>query len=179
MIGVFKPAWNGTLNWNGQAGSLSVAKATATATTIPPTPSPTKAPPTATPLPTKTPPPTAPTKTPPPPTATPTTARFAATARVSPAAAKAGRPLTIVASVTASQATAALVDVEVYDAGGAKVHQRFFDNQMLAAGAKRDYTIAWTPPKAGTYTVKVGVFKPGWGVTYAWNDKAATFAVAR
>ena len=172
MVGVFKPGWNGTLSWNGQAGSVSVVKAapTATATAIAPTATPTKAPPTATPR---------PTKAPLPPTATPTTARFSTSARVSPATARTGQPLTIIASVTASQATAALVDVEVYDASGAKVHQRSFDHQSFGTGVKRDFTVAWTPMKAGTYKVKIGVFKPGWGVTYAWNDGAATITVAR
>jgi hypothetical protein len=81
--------------------------------------------------------------------------------------------------VTASGAATTLVDVEIYDAGGAKVHQRFFDNQTFSAGVKRDFTVAWTPARAGTYKVKIGVFKPGWGVVYAWNDAAATIAVAR
>ena len=29
----------------------------------------------------------------------------------------------------------------------------------------------------GTYTVKVGVFAPGWTAMYAWNNGAATFTV--
>jgi hypothetical protein len=183
MIGVFKPGWNGTLSWNGQAGGVSVMKAapTATATAIPPTPTPTK-PPAATGTPTPKPAATAtprPANTPAAATATPAALSFATGARVSAASVKAGQAVTITASVTATRATSALVDIEVYDAAGKKVHQRFYDNQAFGAGVKRTFTAAWTPPKAGAYTVKVGVFKPGWGVTYAWNDKAATFAVAR
>jgi hypothetical protein len=31
----------------------------------------------------------------------------------------------------------------------------------------------------GEYVVKVGVFSPGWGKVYDWNDSAATFSVGR
>jgi hypothetical protein len=32
---------------------------------------------------------------------------------------------------------------------------------------------------SGEYIVKVGVFTPGWGKLYDWNDTAAKFTVGR
>jgi hypothetical protein len=83
-------------------------------------------------------------------------------------------------SVKSGSATTALVDVELYDQDGAKVHQQVYDNQTFAAGQTRTFTPTWRVPAGaatGTYTVKVGVFKPGWGVLYHWNNSAAQFAV--
>ena len=74
------------------------------------------------------------------------------------------------------------MDVEIYSPAGAKVHQQFFDNQTFGAGQTRQYTVTWQVPAsaiAGTYTVKIGVFQPGWGTLYHWNDKAAQFSVGR
>ena len=98
---------------------------------------------------------------------------------VSAGSVKVGQAATITASVTANRATTGLVDIEVYDSAGNKVYQRFYDNQTFTAGVRRDFTAAWTPTKAGTYTVKIGVFKAGWGVLYAWNGGATTITVTR
>ena len=73
--------------------------------------------------------------------------------------------------------TTVLIDVEVYDGNGQRVFQRFYDNQSLRAGVAFYLTPSWTPSRAGTYTVKIGVFKPGWNGTLAWNPQAATIVV--
>jgi hypothetical protein len=31
---------------------------------------------------------------------------------------------------------------------------------------------------AGAYTLKIGVFSPGWGTLYAWDSAAATLTIA-
>ena len=91
----------------------------------------------------------------------------------------AGGEATVTATVSSATALPVLVDVEIYDAKGGKVFQKAFDNQSLAAGASRDFSAQWTVPQAaGTYTVKVGLFSPGWGTVYAWNDSAASITVA-
>jgi len=91
----------------------------------------------------------------------------------------AGGEATVTATVGSATALPVLVDVEIYDAKGGKVFQKAFDNQSLAAGASRDFSAQWTVPQAaGTYTVKVGLFSPGWGTVYAWNDSAASITVA-
>jgi hypothetical protein len=89
--------------------------------------------------------------------------------------------VSIDARVTASAAASVLVDVEVYSPSGAKVYQQFFDNQSLSAGIQKSYPVTWTVPAgtaSGTYTVKLGIFSPGWGTLYEWNNGAATISVS-
>jgi len=60
------------------------------------------------------------------------------------------------------------------------VLQQYVDNQQFAAGQARTYRWSWAVPASaakGTYWVKLGVFKSGWGVVYYWSDDAATFTV--
>jgi hypothetical protein len=74
----------------------------------------------------------------------------------------------------------ALVDVELYAPNGQRVHQQVFDNQAFVASQQRSFPVAWSVPNtaaAGVYAVKIGVFSPGWGTVYSWNDNATTFAV--
>src|SRR5256886_9209547 len=92
----------------------------------------------------------------------------------------AGETTTITASVTSGAATTALVDFEVYDGKGAKVFQKFFDGQALAAGQAKEFSASWSPPVSvtnGMYTAKVGIFAPNWATLYTWNDKAAEISV--
>jgi uncharacterized protein YfaS (alpha-2-macroglobulin family) len=86
------------------------------------------------------------------------------------------------AAVTSATTTNALVDIEVYDPSGTRVFQRYYDNQSFTAGQTNTFSAAWTVPNTaatGTYTVRVGVFSPGWGTMYDWNDSAARFSVTR
>ena len=82
--------------------------------------------------------------------------------------------------VKASSSTTVLVDVEVYGPDGTKVYQKVYDNQSLSAGTTKSFSPAWAVPRyaqKGTYTVKIGIFKPGWAGMYDWDDSAATFTV--
>jgi hypothetical protein len=176
-VGVFSPGWGTLNNWNGSAGTLSVSSAapaaTATATPVPPTPTP--VPPTATPVP-PTPTPVPPTATPVPP-AVPSFKTSASTSKTSVAHASA---VGITASVTSATATNALVDVEVYGPAGTKVFQASWDNQAFAANQTRTFSTSWSVPGTatpGSYTVKIGIFSPGWGTLYTWNNQAAVFSV--
>jgi hypothetical protein len=94
-----------------------------------------------------------------------------------------GERVTIDVKVTGTVGAKALVDVEMYPAsGGDKVLQKVFDDESFRPGETRIYTVTWPVPasaKPGDYVVKVGVFTPGWGRRYDWNDSAATFAVVR
>jgi hypothetical protein len=86
---------------------------------------------------------------------------------------------TITAKVAASSSTQVLVDIEVYAPNGQRVYQRVFDKQTVGTSAK-SFAAAWAVPMGaakGTYTVKVGVFSPGWGTLYKWSESAATFTV--
>jgi hypothetical protein len=60
------------------------------------------------------------------------------------------------------------------------VFQQFWDNQSFAANQSRTFTASWSVPLSagtGTYTLKIGVFSPGWGTLLNWNNGAATFTV--
>jgi Intracellular proteinase inhibitor len=119
-------------------------------------------------------------------TATPTStvaaqATYSSHATVSPNPVAPGTNATIGASVTSSQASHALVDVEVYDPSWNRVFQQFWDNQSFGAGQTLTFTSTWSVSSSantGTYTVMVGVFSPGWGTLYNWNGSAATVSVA-
>ena len=82
--------------------------------------------------------------------------------------------------MSATTATSALVDLELYDSKGKKIRQTWWDAQTFAAGTTRTFSVSWTAPTAtGTYRVKVGTFSVGWGTMYAWNDAAASLSVAK
>ncbi len=133
--------------------------------------------PTATPTKTTAPTPTA-TSTP---ISTPASSGWTTSAKVSAATVRAGQGETITATVRSSKKSVALVDIEVYDSGGHKVFQRYWDLQTFKAGVNRNFSTTWSIPAGtapGTYTVKVGVFAPNWASQYAWNNGAKTFTIA-
>lgn len=126
--------------------------------------------------------------TPPQPTTTPTTApsspsctptiNFGANS-ASPSSVTQGGTVALSTTFTASCATSANVDFEVYDAAGTKIWQNVLSNQSLT-GQPQTFNTSWTTSASqatGTYTLKIGVFKPDWSATYAWNNSAATFSV--
>lgn len=132
------------------------------------------------PVPTTAPAPSAPAPAPAPAAPAPAPARFTSTAEVSTSATVAGGTQTIAAAVASDAASVVLVDLEVYDPAGAKVGQTFWDDQRLPVGEARTYTWAWTVPEQaapGRYTVKIGIFRPGWAALNDWNDAATTFTV--
>lgn len=90
-----------------------------------------------------------------------------------------GSPTQISASVTVTANITALVDVEVYSPT-AQVFQKAFDNQAFTANQPENFSVIWPIPPdaaAGTYTIKIGVFSPGWGTLYDWNGTAGGFTV--
>jgi hypothetical protein len=86
----------------------------------------------------------------------------------------------ITANVTSATAGTVVVDIEVHNSSGAKVWQAYYETETFAAGQTRSYPVTWPVPAgagAGTYTVQIGIFSPGWGSEYDWNDHAAQIAV--
>ncbi|MEO8539777.1 MAG: hypothetical protein ABI577_08560 [bacterium] len=155
----------------GTATNTPVATSTATNTPVPPTATPTRTtlPPTATPTRTAT-----PTQAP--------AASWTASGSASKTSVRRGASITLRASARSTQTKSALVDVEVYNSAGQKVFQQYWDNQAFNANVTRTFSTAWTIPSTlptGTYTLKVGVFAPGWAGMFAWNNSAATFTVKR
>ena len=86
---------------------------------------------------------------------------------------------TIRTHVRASGATSVLLDVEIYGPRGHRVKQRTWI-VSLATGQTLARSFDWHVKRTrakGTYTVKVGVFLPGWAGLLDWNNRAATFRV--
>jgi hypothetical protein len=94
-----------------------------------------------------------------------------------------GQRVVIDVKVTGTVGTKALVAIQVFHGeGGDKVHEQVMDNQSFGPGESKLYSSFWVVPataREGEYVVKVGVFTPGWGKVYDWNDEAAKFTVAR
>jgi hypothetical protein len=93
-----------------------------------------------------------------------------------------GASTTIKTSVTntGGPASSILVDLEVFDAGGTRVHQQYTTGLSFQAGEQK--TVQWVWPVAatqtgGTYTVKLGVFSGDWGTLYTWNNGATFLTV--
>lgn len=101
------------------------------------------------------------------------------TSSTSPTSVAPGSTVAFATTFTSSCATSANVDFEVYNAAGTKVWQNVLNNQSLT-GQSQTFKASWTTPASqatGTYTLKIGVFKPDWSATWAWNNSAATFSV--
>ena len=110
-----------------------------------------------------------------------TTPGLTTTAAATPASAATGDRVRLAASVADPAGRRALVDVELYDATGRRVFQRFWDRRQLTPRARTLATV-WAVPagtRPGRYTVKVGVFTPGWRSLLAWDDAAATVTVRK
>jgi len=162
-----------TANW--AAGLWRYAEPTSGAPPSTPTAVPTSA---ATALPTST-PTSRPTNTPTP-TQQPAQPSYTSSAGVSPSTAPAGTQVSITAAVKSITASNALIDLEVYDASGAKVFQQAWDNQSFTAGQTTSYSAKWAVPATsakGVYTIKIGVFATGWTRLYSWNNGASTLTV--
>lgn len=114
------------------------------------------------------------------PTATPAPSTVVTSATASPASVARGGTDTITATIYTPVAGTSLIDLEVYDASGHKVFQQFWDDQSFSAGQTRSFTGRWSVSPSlspGTYTVKIGIFAPGWTTLHFWNNGAATVSV--
>jgi hypothetical protein len=88
-------------------------------------------------------------------------------------------PIKASVKVASAPISGAIVDVEVYNSAGRKVFQKYYEGQDFTAGQSRSYSTSWTPTAAGTYAVKVGVFKAAWAQQYHWNNAAGKVVVSR
>ena len=91
-----------------------------------------------------------------------------------------GSDIMLMTDVTSTKSASAMIDIEVYDASGKRVLQQFVDQQSFVANGARPFGIVYKIPTnaaRGKWTVKVGVFNPGWGALMAWNESAGTFTV--
>ncbi len=119
---------------------------------------------------------------PPPANSGPQSQSYSISAGVNPQSPSVGQ--SVAASVTVKNTDGSLngqdiiVDIEIYNAQGQKQNQQFMEHQAINAQQSHTYTVNWTVPSAGTYTVKVGIFNASWTTNYLWSDSAVTFATA-
>lgn len=108
------------------------------------------------------------------------TSTFAVTSTtISPTSVIRGGRVNITTSVRSSGTTSAIVDLELYNAAGTKVGQRFC-NLSFSRGQTRSCSWSYVVPSSlpsGRYTVKVGVFSTNWNPLYVWVDRAGVLTV--
>lgn len=93
--------------------------------------------------------------------------------------AKTSTPLAvaIAAKDDGSVAPNSVVEMEIWDSSGKPVYKQHKANENFTSGETRNYSFIWTPQKAGSYTINVGVYGPGWVPSYTWKVNAALIAV--
>lgn len=101
------------------------------------------------------------------------------TAKITHAIIPLGTSQTITATVENAGGTLSnsIVDIEIYNASGAKVYQHYEENQTMGASSSVAYSVSWLAPEPGIYTVSIGVFGQGWNPAYIWSGSIATFTV--
>ena len=86
--------------------------------------------------------------------------------------------MTATASVNvATPVNGAIVDLEVYDARGNRVAQKFYENQNLST-VPASYSVSFTPANSGTYTLRGGIFTRDWSNNIAWNNSVSIINVS-
>jgi methionine-rich copper-binding protein CopC len=98
---------------------------------------------------------------------------------VKPTSVRRGGTVKIRMSVQAKAAASAILDLEIFDAKGARVAQTSC-SRTFAANETLSCSWAYSVPSSlakGRYTVKVGVFSTSGSTVYAWVDSAGTFSV--
>jgi hypothetical protein len=93
-----------------------------------------------------------------------------------------GTSTTIGTSITntGGAASGLLVDLEVYNAGGTKIHQQLATGQSFQSGQQKTLQWTWPVPATqpqGVYTVKLGIFSGNWATLYTWKNNAGTLSV--
>ena len=84
------------------------------------------------------------------------------------------------AAVVTSPGQTVSIALEVYDPAGVKAYRHSWNNQKFTANEKRVFATTWSVPttaRTGIYTMRIGIYSPGWGQLYHWNANAGTFSV--
>lgn len=112
----------------------------------------------------------------------PITENYRSSAMAEPSIVSPGNKTTITADVTSKNASTVLIDIEVYSATGAKVHQAYVTNQTFSEQQRKRITTEWAVPSTlaeGQYIIKVGVFSNDWSQLYNWNNTAGTVQIKK
>ncbi|HEX9007949.1 MAG TPA: hypothetical protein VF837_01690, partial [Patescibacteria group bacterium] len=66
-----------------------------------------------------------------------------------------------------------IIDIEIYNSSGNQMFQQYFEHQNLAANQNNQFNISWTPPSAGNFVLKTGIFSNNWQTNFWWADHVA------
>jgi hypothetical protein len=103
---------------------------------------------------------------------------FVSTATVQPSVAAPGQSVTVTVNITADGPLYdGVVDMEIYDATGARANQQYQANQSFVKNQTKTYAFNWIAGSPGSYIVKAGVFNGDWSENYYWQDSAAKIDV--
>ena len=108
-------------------------------------------------------------------------ATYTTSATATPSTLAPGASVTVNTAVRPAAATTLIVDLEIYQPNGQRIFQQSWDNQTFTAGQQRTFSTTWQVPAnsaAGGYSVRVGLFAPGWTSMYHWNNAAGQFSVS-
>lgn len=70
-----------------------------------------------------------------------------------------------------------IVDLEIYDAAGEQVFQRFAENQVIPNGELREFTFQWQPQRSGEYRIAMGFFTENWASLLQWIHEVQVLTV--
>ena len=86
-------------------------------------------------------------------------------------------PISLSLTNTGNVINNTIVDIEIYDENNIRIHQHIVEQQYLPTNGTKIFSTSFTPKNTGVYTVKVGVFGPGWSNLYYWTDTAGSIKV--
>jgi hypothetical protein len=110
----------------------------------------------------------------------PSETRYTFTGSSSPEFPDIGQSTEVRVNVTASnQVQNVIVDLEIYNEAGQKIHQHYFTGQNFEPNTARQFLTNWTPSHAQAYTVKTGIFSNDWGTLYHWEDTVFVIEVGQ
>lgn len=88
-----------------------------------------------------------------------------------------GEPVVVQAVVAAPESVRALVELDMYDAGGERLSQDVFREVALDA-SPTELAFTFTPPRAGIFHLRGGVYSTDWQNLWFWQNDGGSVTVA-
>ena len=85
--------------------------------------------------------------------------------------------ITVTAKADGKAAPDSVLEIEIWDTADKSVFKQSRARESFAAGEARTFTFTWTPTKADTYQVNLGIYGPRFTPNYAIKSKAAMIVV--
>lgn len=79
--------------------------------------------------------------------------------------------INIVVENNGASVSGPIINLEIYNTQGAKVHQEFVDmTQVFASNTERNFAFKWTPNTTGEFRIALGVFGDNWNGLLHWEN---------